>query len=113
MQLRQNKMEFKILEDKKNPLLNRREMKLEIKEQIIPSKDKVKEELALKYSVDKELIEIQNISGKFGVKVFSIIVKIYDSLDEKNKIILKSRKQRDAEAKALADAKKAQEGATQ
>ena len=113
MQLRQNKMEFKLLEDKKNPLFNRREMTLEIKENVIPSKDAVKEEMASKYKVDKEAIEILKISGKFGVKVFKIIAHVYDSKDEKGKTILKSKKTRTAEAKALAEANKPQEGAAQ
>jgi ribosomal protein S24E len=106
-------MEFKLLEDKKNALFNRREMKLEIKEEIIPSKEKVKEELASKYSLDKEAIEILKISGKFGVKIFTILANVYDNKEEMNKTMLKSKKTRDSEAKALAEANKPQEGATQ
>ncbi len=106
-------MEFKVLEDKENLLFDRREMKLEISEKVIPSKEAVKEELAKKYSVDKDLINILDISGKFGVRIFTILVQIYKNKEEMNKIVLKSKKQRDAEAKALAEANKPKEGATQ
>jgi len=109
LQLRQNKMEFKLLNEKKDVLFNRREMQLEIKEKVIPSKEQVKEKLAEKYSVDKENIEVIKISGKFGVNVFNIIAHVYDSKEEKNKTVLKSKKQRDVEAKALAEANKQKE----
>ena len=112
MQLRQNKMEFKIIQEKENSLLNRKELVYEINEEVIPSKDSVKEELAKKYGFEKDLIEVLKISGKFGVKIFEVIVQVYHNKEEMNKTILKSKKQRDAEAKALAEANKSKEEGT-
>ncbi len=106
-------MEFKLLEEKENPLFNRREMKFEIKEKVIPSKETVKEELAKKYSVDKELVQVMDISGKFGVQIFKVTTHIYKDKEDMNKTILKSKKQRDAEAKAKAEANKPKEGEAQ
>ncbi len=106
-------MEFKLLEDKENPLFNRREMKLEITEEVIPSKESVKEGLASKYSVEKSLIDILNISGKFGVRIFTIKANIYKNQEEMNNTVLKSKKQRVAEAKALAEANKPKEEGAQ
>ena len=86
-------------------------MELEIKEKTIPSKEAVKEKMAEKYSVDKENIEIIKISGKFGVSTFKITAHIYKGKEDKDKTVLRSKKQRDAIAKALAEATKSAEGA--
>lgn len=104
-------MEFKIIEERENPLLNRKEITYEIREEIIPSKETVKGELSKKYKFDKDLIEILRISGKFGVKIFEVVVHVYHNKEEMGKTVLRSKKQRDEEAKALEEAKKAQEEA--
>lgn len=106
-------MEFKIIQEKENILLNRNEFIYEIKEEVIPSKEIVKEELSKKYGFEKDLIEVLKISGKFGVKIFEVIVHVYHNKEEMNKTILKSKKQRDAQAKALEEANKPKEEVTQ
>jgi ribosomal protein S24E len=102
-------MEFKIIQEKENSLLNRKEFTYEVKEEIIPSKETVKEELSKKYGFEKDLIEVLKISGKFGVKVFEVVAQVYHNKEEMNRTVLKSKKQRDAEAKALAEANKTKE----
>ena len=104
-------MKFEVLQEKENPVLNRKEFVYRIEEEIIPSKEVVKEELSKKYGFKKELIEVLKISGKFGVKIFEIIVHVYDNREEMDKTVLKSKKRREAEAKALAEANKPKEDA--
>jgi len=113
LQLKQNKMEFKIINETQNDLLNRKEAVYEITAETIPSKEIVKEELSKKYGFEKDLIEVLKISGKFGVKIFEIVAHVYHNKEEMNKTVLKSKKQRDAEAKALAEANKPKEEGAQ
>lgn len=102
-------MEFKIISEKNNVLLNRKEIVYEIQEEVIPSKETVKEKLSEKYGFDKELIEVLKISGKFGVKVFEISIHLYDNAEEMEKTVLRSKKQRDEKAKAIEEEKKKKE----
>lgn len=102
-------MELNIINENKNALFKRNEVTAQVSEQVVPSKEVVREELASKLSVDKELIEILGINGKFGSQVFTVNAHIYEDNENMQATILKSKKQRDAEKKAIEDAKKAAE----
>lgn len=107
LQSKQDKMELKSIQEMENPLFKRKVVVVETVLDIVPSKNEVAEELAKKYSVDKEAIDILQIVGKFGEKLFTIKANIYENKDEKEKTMLTSKKQRDAVAKAKKDEEKA------
>jgi ribosomal protein S24E len=98
-------MEFKIIEDKENPLFKRREIKGEIKAEITPSRKEIKDIVSKKFSVQPECIKIKTIKGKFGRKDFSVIAKIYPSKEDKDKIEIKKKKEIEEEKKALEEEK--------
>ncbi|MEN7982047.1 MAG: hypothetical protein ABFQ65_01210 [Nanoarchaeota archaeon] len=107
-------MDLKIIEEKENLLFNRKEIKLEIESNITPSHVDVKKLISEKYSINSENIKINYIKGKFGVKKFLVLAKIYKSKKDKDNFEIKTKKQREAEKKAreeeskkLAEEKKA------
>ena len=102
-------MELKITNETKNPLFPRTEVRAEVEKETVPAKEEVLEALATKYKVDKEAIKIMTIKGKFGLKVFEVNAHIYSSAEEKNRIEVKTKQEKEAEKKAKEDAEKAAE----
>jgi len=74
---------FKILEEKENPLFNRREIKLSVDAEITPSNSEAEKFISEKFSTPIENIKIKKISGRFGSKTFTIIVNVYNSKEHK------------------------------
>jgi len=74
---------FKILNEKVNPLFNRKEIQVSVESQINPKKQEIKDLLSEKLSVPKENIKIKKISGNFGSKIFSITANVYSSKKDK------------------------------
>lgn len=74
---------FKILNEKVNPLFNRKEIQVSVESQINPKKQEIKDLLSEKLSVPKENIKIKKISGNFGAKTFSISANVYSSKKDK------------------------------
>ena len=77
---------FKILEEKENPLFNRKEIQTSIEAEITPNSLDVKKLISEKFSTQIENIKIKKISGKFGSKTFTITANIYSSKEDKDKI---------------------------
>ncbi len=73
-------MEIEIKEEKDNPFLKRKELRLEIKHvgEATPSKQAVIKEIASKYSVPEDHIEINYIFTKKGVSESVVKAKIYE-----------------------------------
>ncbi len=72
-------MEIKIVEDKKNPLLERREIMFIVKqESTTPSKASLEQELAKVTKANLECIDIKHIYQKFGKLECRCIAEIYD-----------------------------------
>ena len=92
-------MELKITNETKNPLFPRTEVRAEVEKETVPAKEEVLEALATKYKVDKEAIKIMTIKGKFGLKVFEVNAHIYSSAEEKNRIEVKTKQEKEAEKK--------------
>ena len=76
-------MELKIIEEKENPLFNRKESQLRIQAKITPSRAEVAKSVSEKFSTSIENIEIKKIAGKFGSNFFNINVFIYDSKEDR------------------------------
>lgn len=99
-------MEMKILEEIENKLFNRREIKLEVEAEVTPSHVEVEKLISEKFSTAAENIKINKIEGKFGIKKFLIILKIYNSKADKDNFEIKTKKQREAEKKAIEEERK-------
>jgi small subunit ribosomal protein S24e len=71
-------MEIEVSEEKQNPLLNRKELKLQIKHAGVPtpSKAELTKELVSKYSVDENQVHIDYIFSIKGVGMSFAHVKI-------------------------------------
>ena len=69
-------MDLKIIEEKANPLFNRKELQLKVQAKIIPSRAEIGKLISEKFSTPLENIEIKKISGKFGSNFFDIITFI-------------------------------------
>lgn len=72
-------MAMKILEDIKNPLYQRREIKGIISSDKNPSIADTSKELSEQFKTGEDAIVISQIKGGFGTNKFRITVRIYDS----------------------------------
>jgi small subunit ribosomal protein S24e len=81
-------MEIIIQEEKYNPLLKRKELKLLAKheKEPTPSKETVKNFLKEKFGVDDSQIEIDFILSRIGIPESFIKAKIYDEKREVKKV---------------------------
>lgn len=75
-------MNLEIIEDRNNPLLNRRELDvIVIYESGTPRRDEVREEISKKFGVEKERIIIEKMESLFGSNKAKAHVHIYDSVE--------------------------------
>lgn len=82
-------------EEKHNPLLNRREIKLKVLNLAVPpSMEAARKIISEKYSVAEENVHINKVVGKFGSKGFIILANIYGSAPEREKFHLINKKQK-------------------
>lgn len=70
-------MTLKIIETKENPFLKRKEVSASLEAMKSPSKEEIKEKLALQLKSDKELTVIRDIRGSYGNNNFSVKAFIY------------------------------------
>ena len=99
-----------ILEEKENPLYNRKEIKIIGKSKINPNKIDSEKLISEKFSKPVENIVIKKIKGKFGRDTFLITANIYNSKEDKEKTEFKSKKEKEVEAKLKEEeAKKAEQ----
>ena len=76
---------MKIIEDKQNDLLNRREIKIVVEASKNPSFPEALKIISEHFKVSEELIAVYEIKGKFGRDTFLISSSIYNSKEDKNK----------------------------
>ena len=76
-------MDLKIIEEKTNPLFNRKEFQFKVQAKIVPSRAEIGKLISEKFSAPLENIEIKKISGKFGSNYFDIITFIYKSKEDR------------------------------
>jgi len=82
---------MKILEDKNNSLLSRREIKIIVEASKNPSFPEVIKMIAEHFKAQEELIEAKGIKGKFGRNTFLISAFIYKTKEEKDKLEKKKK----------------------
>ena len=97
-------MTLKILEEKNNPLFNRKEIIAALESETTPSRSHVLELLSKNFSVPMENIKIKSVKGKFGTRNFTIEANIYNSAKDKDAIELKKKKESVAAAPQAAPA---------
>ncbi len=87
-------MELKIINEKKNPLFNRKEVILEIESEVTPSHAEAEKIISEKFKTFPEAFKIKKIHGNFGSKVFKISANIYPSKEEKENTEAKTKKEK-------------------
>lgn len=93
-------METKIIEEKENPVFNRKEVVLEVVSEISPSNNEISKLIAEKFSSSEDKIKIKGIYGNFGTQIFTVYASVYKTVEDKDKTEIKTKKERDAEKKA-------------
>lgn len=89
-----------ILEEKKNNLLNRKEIKIIVEAGKNPSFAEAEELIAKEFKAVKENIAVKAIKGKFGRNTFLINAFIYDSIQAKEKLEKKREKKKEKKLEA-------------
>jgi len=75
-------MNIEVIQDRKNPLLNRRELDLIITyESGTPKRDEVREEISKKFGVEKDRIIVEKMESLFGANKAKAHVHIYDTAE--------------------------------
>ena len=98
-------MEVKILEEKENPLLDRKELKVRIAhDAATPKISEVRDKLVAMLSVDKETLILDSFRSKFGARESIGFVKVYKTKEralsieprhklEKNLLVEKTKRE--------------------
>jgi ribosomal protein S24E len=79
-------MEFKLIEEKENPLFSRKEVVFDVNAKVTPSNDEVEKLITEKFSTESGNIKIKKIHGRFGSNDFNVSAFIYKTKEDKNKI---------------------------
>jgi len=90
---------MKIIEDKQNPLLKRKEVKIIVEAGKNPSMQEASKLIAEHFKAQEDNIALKQIKGKFGRKTFLISANIYNSKEDKEKIEPKKKVKKGAEEK--------------
>lgn len=83
-----------ILEEKKNFLINRKEIKVIVKAEKNPNREEASSILEKEFKADKENIVVKGVKGKFGRNTFLISAFIYDSKEDKEKFEPKEKEKK-------------------
>jgi len=75
---------IKIVSEKENPLFSRKEVIVEIKNEVSPKRTDMENSLGEKFSINSEFIKVDRIIPKFGSKIFTISARIYKSKEDKD-----------------------------
>lgn len=102
-------MTLKVSQKVENPLLNRKEIVVEIVSESVPSYKTVEEYVCKEFSVKSDSVRIKKVFGEFGKKLFKAIVNVYPSKIALDSAESKTKKERAAESKAVEEAKKSME----
>ena len=82
-------MDIKILKDKKNSLLNRRELDFVVKyEGSTPSRSDIRNKLAAMLNAPLELLIIQRIKTEYGMQEGKGYAKLYEDADRMKQVEL-------------------------
>lgn len=88
-----------VVQDRQNPLLKRREVKVVVEAEKNPSMKEAAEIIAKQFKTGEEKAQVKLVRGKFGRNTFLIVANIYDSKEDKEKIEPKQKKGKGGEQK--------------
>lgn len=88
--------EIKITEEKDNALFKRKEIKAIVHSDKSPSREEISKLLADKFSTKNANVKIKRITGNFGSKTFSVEANVYSSIDIKE--LIETKKKKDSKA---------------
>ncbi len=103
-------MDIKVLEEKKNPLLQRREVKFSVSHNLgTPSRDDIKAKIAAYLNSKPELVIIERMRSQFGKRETQGYAKIYETAErlksvETEHIIQRNTKKEPKKAEGEAEA---------
>lgn len=97
---------MKIIEDKNNSLLRRREVKVIIESEKNPSMQDAGKLISEHFKCKEENILIKQIKGKFGRNTFLISANLYNSKEEKEKTEPKRKEKKEKAGEKPAEEKK-------
>ncbi|WP_174589746.1 30S ribosomal protein S24e [Methanocella conradii] len=110
-------MDIKVLEEKKNPLLQRREVKFSVSHNLgTPSREEIKAKIAAYLNSRPELVIIERMRSEFGKRETRGYAKIYETVErlksvEAEHIVQRNEKKKEAKKEgeaAAAEAPKAE-----
>ncbi len=78
-------MDLKVIDKKKNEIMKRTEVTAEVEEELIPSRQQVKDKLAAMLSVKADAIAINKIESKFGSSKVIVLANVYETVEELKK----------------------------
>jgi len=90
---------MKVLKELKNDLLKRKEVEVVVTQDINPSFDEATKEIAKQFKASEDTIKIKKVQGNFGSHDFVIEANIYDTKEAMDTIEVKTKKEKEAEAK--------------
>jgi small subunit ribosomal protein S24e len=105
-------MDIKVLEEKKNPLLQRREVQFSVSHNLgTPSRDEIKAKIAAYLNSKPELVIIERMRSEFGKRETKGYAKIYESMErlkstETEHIVQRNAKKEPKKAEGEAEPKK-------
>jgi len=97
---------MKIIEQKRNPLFFRDEIKILIEAEKTPSYNEASSLISEKFNKSIENIAIKKVKSKFGRNTFMISAFVYDSKDDKEKIEKVAKKAGKGKEEAVKETKK-------
>ncbi len=106
-------MDIKVLEEKNNPLLLRREVKFSVTHNLgTPSRDEIKGKIAAYMNSKAELVIIERMHSVFGLRETRGYAKIYETAErmksvETEHIVLRNAKKEPKKAEGEAEEKPA------
>lgn len=107
-------MEIKVLEEKNNPLLQRREIRFSVSHDLgTPSRDEIKSKIAAYLNSKPELVIIERMRSEFGKRETRGYAKIYETVErmknvETEHIVQRNEKKPTAKEGTAADGGKAE-----
>jgi ribosomal protein S24E len=101
-------MSLKVINEKVNVLFGRKELELVYESDKIPSNFEVIDLIADKYKVNKTLVRVNQIKGRFGVSIVTIFADIYDNQESFKMYVKKTKQEVAAEKKAAEEKLKAE-----
>jgi len=90
---------MKIIEDKENKLLGRREVKLIIEGKKNPTTQEAAKIVAEHFKSKEDSVAVKLVKGKFGRDTFLIVANLYNSKEVREKIEPKPKKKKGEEEK--------------